>query len=123
MLFELSEESPLKETHMMGLRRRQRTAVVAEHIPKFPGNRPGDDSSPEGKAAITAWEKEMNSFAKVVVPMFSPWSHDRPCKHTQDTQGFVALLTELNSSVATLKQKGRGKNFESSCLGHHPEGQ
>jgi hypothetical protein len=110
MLFEFSEDSPLKETHMMGLRRRQRTAVVAEHIPKFPGNRPGEDSSAEGKAAITAWEKEMKCFAEVVVPMFSPWSHDRPCKHTQDVQGFVELLTELNSSAATLKQKGRGEN-------------
>ena len=110
MLFEFSEDSPLKETHMMGLRRRQRTAVVAEHIPKFPGNRPGEDSSAEGKAAITAWEKEMKCFAEVVVPMFSPWSHDSPCKHAQDVQGFVQLLTELNSSAATLKQKGRGED-------------
>ena len=58
-----------------------------------------------------AWTKDMDAFAAVVVPMFSPSSYSEDCAHKGNTQGLQNLLSELDSSTASVIQKGRGKFF------------
>lgn len=107
--FNLSTCNPLKDTHVMVLRRRQKTPVVAEALPKYPGNRPVvDENVPENAAVVEIWEKEMDRFSKAMVPMFSPWSNISKCKYSLDVEGFTNLLESLNNSKATLQDKGRG---------------
>lgn len=108
--YRFQKESPLRDTHVMVLRRKQRTPVLGQRLPHFPGNRP--DSSiddPEDKL-LRQWAKQMNAFAEVVVPMFSPWSMAVDCKHEANYRGLQNLLKELDSSDASLAQKGRGKS-------------
>ena len=109
-IFEFEDTSPLKNTHVMCLRQHQRTPVIAEHLPKYPGNRPEEgDPTPERLAAVAAWEKQMHEFALVIVPMFSPWTCSTDCEFPSNITGFTALITKLNHSAATLQDKGRGK--------------
>ena len=106
--YRFREESPLHNTHVMVLRRKQRTPVVGQRLPHFPGNKPARTvEDPDGKL-VQAWEKQMDVFAETVVPMFSPWSRANDCKHKGNHQGLQNLLKELDSSDATLAQKGRG---------------
>ena len=84
--------------------------MIAEHLPKYPGNRPEEgDPTPERLAAVAAWEKQMHEFALVIVPMFSPWTCSTDCEFPSNITGFTALITKLNHSAATLQDKGRGK--------------
>ena len=108
--YKFKKESPLRDTHMMVLRRKQRTPVLGQRLPHFPGNRPAPSMDDPGNTLIHEWAKEMNAFAEVVVPMFSPWSMDRDCQHEINYRGLQTLLQQLDSSDATLAQKGRGTN-------------
>jgi hypothetical protein len=112
--------SALFNTHEVKLRRKQRTPVLGQKLPKFPGNKPTEEGP--GHMSEAAWTKDMDAFAAVVVPMFSPWSYSEDCAHKGNTQGLQNLLSELDSSTASVIQKGRGNSFHAAALNVIPSG-
>ena len=119
--FNFTPQSALFATHAVKLRRKQRTPVLGQKLPRFPGNKPTEEGP--GRMTMAAWKKEMNVFAAVVVPMFAPWSMGVRCAYTCNTEGLQNLLSALDSSTSTVIQKGRGKLFSQQFIILLPETQ
>jgi hypothetical protein len=106
LMYKFSKHSALFATHAVKLRRKQRTPVLGQKLPRFPGNRPTEEGP--GRITLAAWTKETDAFAAVVVPMFAPWSMGVACAYECNTEGLQKLLSDLDSSSASVIEKGRG---------------
>ena len=106
-------ESQLYETHVVMLRRLQRTPLPGQTLPRFPGNKPiqatTEDECPKANGSEALWEKEVADFAHVMVTSHCPWTGSKPCDYQPTLEGLQQMMVTHDNSNATMVCKSRGE--------------